>query len=108
MVRGTRSTPAAARSRRRTRARGAAAVSSLGRSRRPSGLSIDSTRENVNQSSGVVRRSVQLPALAGSLPGWGPDSQVGCVADASRAISAPELPAPTTRTGPSRSWEGRR
>jgi hypothetical protein len=44
----------------------------------------------------------------GTWPVSRPESQVGWLRTTSRAISAPELPAPTTRTPPSRSWEGLR
>ena len=43
----------------------------------------------------------------GMLPGCRPDIHVGCPSEAaSRATSAPEFPAPTTRTPPSRSCDG--
>ena len=91
-----------------TRARGVPTPVSLGRTLRPIRVSTVSTRVMKNQNGGVNSRSSRLPALVGSLPGCRPDSQVLLVPASSRAISAPELPAPTTSVGPSRSWEGRR
>jgi hypothetical protein len=91
-----------------TRARGVPTPVTLGRTLRPIRVSTVSTRVMRNQNGGVNSRSSRLPALVGSLPGCRPDSQVFLAPAISRAISAPELPAPTTSVGPSRSWEGRR
>ena len=75
---------------------------------RPIGVLTVSTWEAMNQTTGRTSRSFLLPVPKGSWPGCLPDSQVWWSPDSSRAISVPELAAPTTRTPPSCSWDGSR
>ena len=49
-----------------------------------------------------------LSTSTGTCPRSGPESQVGCEPTTSSETSAPELPAPTTSTPPSRSCDGLR
>jgi hypothetical protein len=105
---GARWTPAAASSLGRTRSSGAAPSRNLGRTLRPTGVLTVSTCEANHQNGGVSSRSHTLSVRTGRWPVSGPDSQVGCVRATSKAISAPELPAPTTSTPPSTSWDGPR
>jgi hypothetical protein len=105
-VSGTRWTPAAASSLGLTFSSGDLPTRAFGRTVRPIGVPTVSTWEAKNQNGGVRRRSHMPPARTGRWPTSGPESQVRCVRETSKAISAPELPAPTTRTPPSWSWEG--
>ena len=52
--------------------------------------------------------ATHVSMFTGTCPRSGPDSHVGCEPTASSEMSAPELPAPTTRTPPSRSCDGLR
>jgi hypothetical protein len=57
----------------------------------------------------MTNRTAGLSIRNGNWPVFRPHSSVGCPALAtSYATSAPECDAPTTRTGPSRSWLGLR
>ena len=103
----TRSTPARMRSFRLTRASGSPRLDSclpgLSADRRPHG-------QHVREQEPERRR--EQPIRAGSRRGPAPGpypyrtATSGDRADDSRAISAPELPAPTTRTPPSWSCDG--
>ena len=52
--------------------------------------------------------ATHVSMLTGTCPRSGPESHVGCEPTTSSEMSAPELPAPTTRTPPSRSCDGLR
>ena len=49
---------------------------------------------------------MRLSMRKGTWPGCRPDSHTWCDRATSRAMSAPELPAPTRSTSPGRSWPG--
>jgi hypothetical protein len=117
---GTRWIPAAARSRCLVRTSGRPWEVSLGRALRPIGVLVVRTRWNTSRNTSrrnTSRRSSSRrsssraaapPMRNGTWPTSRPDSQVRWVGVTSRSISAPELPAPTTRTSPSRNWAGLR
>ncbi len=100
--------PAAAMSRGLIRMSGPPREMIFGRAFRPIGVFTVSTRWKTNRSTRRSNRSRDaMPSMRnGRWPGSRPDIHVGWSLADSRAISAPELPAPTTRTPPSRNWDG--
>ncbi len=74
----------------------------------PSGVLIVRTWEATNQSTGTKSRLSGCSMRTGTCPLSGPESQVSWLLETSIAMSAPELPAPTSKTPPGRSWDGLR
>ena len=100
---GTHSIPAACRSLGLERTRGPAQVSMVDRALRPIGVFRDNRWWNTNRMTSATIRCCQtaVSIRTGTWPTDGPAIQVGCLRAASRPISAPELPAPTSSTPPS-------
>ena len=108
IARGTNSTPAAASCLRLTRMRGSLEAAILGSALRPIGEPKVSTCDQTCHRSGKIIRPAG-PSMSNGICGPGsPDSSTRRSAASSSAMSAPELPAPTTRTSPSGSSRGLR
>jgi hypothetical protein len=86
------------------RINGVAMAAILGSILRPIGVLVVSTCIPAKRTMGMKNRAAVRPCRNGISPLGLPASQVSCVRLVSRAISAPELPSPTTRTGPGFSW----
>ena len=90
----------AARCARLTRSSGPPPARIFGRSRRPIGVPIVSTRFHANHSSGSTPRPTRPSSANGISPCTRPDSTVAWSAATSSAMSAPEWLPPTTSVGP--------